>query len=88
MGGTEALLKRPLMSISIRSLGLDELPVEDKISLIDQLWEDVIARDKVVPISDELAEELKKRLADYRANPENSYTPEQVREAALKNIGK
>ena len=76
------------MSISIRSLGLDELPVEDKISLIDQLWEDVIARDKVVPISDELAEELKKRLADYRANPENSYTPEQVREAALKNIGK
>ena len=69
MGGTEALLKRPLMSISIRSLGLDELPVEDKISLIDQLWEDVIARDKVVPISDELAEELKKTLGGLSCKP-------------------
>ena len=76
------------MGVSIKSLGLDDLPVEDKISLIDQLWEDVVVREGTMPISDELAEELERRLAAYRANPEDSYTPEEVREAALKSIGK
>jgi len=76
------------MGVSIKSLGLEELPVEDKISLIDQLWEDVAARKGTVPISDELAEELERRLAAYRANPEDSYTPEEVREIARKSIVK
>ena len=76
------------MGVSIKSLGLDDLPVEDKISLIDQLWEDVVVREGTMPISDELAEELERRLTAYRANPEDSYTPEEVREAALKSIGK
>ena len=76
------------MSVSIKSLGLEKLPVEDKISLIDQLWEDVVTRNGVVPISDELAEELERRMAAYRANPNDSYTPEEVRKTALKSIGK
>ena len=75
------------MSVSMKSLGLEELPIEDKISLIDQLWDDVVARGGTVPISDELAEELVRRRASYRADPRESYTPEEVRDAALKSIG-
>lgn len=76
------------MSVSIKNLGLDELPIEDRISIIDQLWEGIIASNDTVPISDELAAELDRRLNAYRANPEDSYTPEEVREAAKKHIGR
>ena len=75
------------MSVSIKSLGLDELPIEDRISIIDQLWEGIIASNDAVPISDELAAELERRLSVYRSNPEDSHSPEQVRAAAHRHIG-
>lgn len=75
------------MAVSAKSLGLDELPVEDKLDLINDLWEGIVASEEVVPISDELAVELDRRLAAYRADPSRVVSPEQLRARIRAEIG-
>ncbi len=70
------------MAVSAKALGLNELPVEDKLALIHELWDDIAASTAAVPISDELAEELQDRLAEHRAAPDRSFSAEEVRQAA------
>lgn len=75
------------MGVSAKSLGLDELPVEDKLELINDLWEGIVASEEVVPISDELAAELGRRLAAHRADPSRTVSPEQLRARIRAEIG-
>ena len=70
------------MAVSAKALGLYELPVEDKLALIHELWDDIATSDAAIPVSDELAAELQDRLDEYRADPSRSFSPEEVRQAA------
>ncbi len=59
------------MGANVRDLGLDKLPVADKVSLINELWADeVVAEERSNPISPELAKKLDERIAEYEANPD------------------
>lgn len=66
------------MSASIKSLGLDQLQTDEKVALINELWAEVVADEHALPISDELARELDRRIASYEANPDDVYTLEEV----------
>ena len=67
--------------VSAKELGLEGLAVEDKLALIDELWEGIVAAEVTVPISDELANGIERRLARYRADPTTSRSAEKVRRA-------
>ena len=69
------------MGVSVKELGLEGLPVEDKLALINELWDGIAASEVPVPISDELADEIERRLARYRADPSTSRSAEEVRKA-------
>jgi len=66
------------MGSSARELGLDKLPVEDKVALINELWADVVAEERSNPMSAELAEKLDQRIAEYEANPNQLHSVEEV----------
>jgi putative addiction module component (TIGR02574 family) len=66
------------MSANARELGLDKLPTEDKVALINELWADVVAEERSHPIPAELAKLLDERVAEYEANPDQLHTIEQV----------
>lgn len=66
------------MVANARDLGLDKLPTEDKVALINELWADVVAEERSHPISPELAQLLDERVATYEANPEQLHTIEHV----------
>jgi putative addiction module component (TIGR02574 family) len=66
------------MGANARDLGLDKLPVADKVSLINELWADVVAEERSTPMSPELAEKLDKRIAEYEANPDQLHSIEEV----------
>lgn len=57
-----------------------ELPVAERIRLVELIWESVAAVPDAVPVSDELKAELDRRLADFEANPEAGSPWEEVRE--------
>lgn len=66
------------MGTNLRDLGLNKLPVADKVALINELWADVVAEERSNPISAELAEKLDKRVAEYEANPEQLHSIDEV----------
>ncbi len=57
-----------------------ELPVSERIRLVEIIWESIAAVPEAVPVSDELRADLDRRLAEFEANPEAGLPWEEVRE--------
>ena len=55
------------------------LSVEEKLDLMDLLWEELAARPELLPVDDETRAELERRLAEYQANPQEGMTLEEIR---------
>ena len=71
------------VSSSMKKLGIDHLDVEQRLALIEEIWESIDAEDSAaVQISDAQRAELQARLADHEANPDDVLTLEEV-EASL-----
>lgn len=56
-----------------------ELPVQERIHLVEVIWESIAAFPQSIEVSPELKAELKERLADFERNPEAGYSWDQVR---------
>lgn len=46
-----------------------ELPVQERIQLVEVIWESIAAFPHAIEVSPELKTELKERLADFECNP-------------------
>jgi putative addiction module component (TIGR02574 family) len=57
-----------------------ELPIAERIRLVELIWESVAAVPEAVTVSDELKVEMDRRLSDFEANPEAGSPWEEVRE--------
>jgi hypothetical protein len=69
---------RAMSSLSIRFPGLAEATVEQKLELIDELWESVRQSVTIDARPDHLAE-LEKRVAEVSRDPSIALTPAQAR---------
>lgn len=56
-----------------------ELPVQERIRLVELIWDSVAAVPEAVEISSALKAELEARLAEFEANPEVGYSWDQVK---------
>ena len=56
-----------------------ELPIQERIRLVELIWESVAAVPEAVKITPALKAELEARLKEFEANPENGYSWEQVK---------
>jgi putative addiction module component (TIGR02574 family) len=73
------------MPVTLESLGIDKLSVEDRISLVQLIWDSIPARP---PISEELRDELDRRIAEDEADPDGGIPWEVVKTEALARLGK
>jgi putative addiction module component (TIGR02574 family) len=55
------------------------LPLEDRLELLFQLWDQLLDDGWRPTLDDELKAELDRRWANFRANPESGLTWDQVR---------
>ena len=55
------------------------LPLPDRLQLVDELWESILAQAEEVPLTDAQRAELDRRLARYEANPESARPWDEVR---------
>lgn len=56
-----------------------KLPVQERIRLVELIWDSVAAVPEAVEISPELKAELEARLAEFEENPEGGFSWEQVK---------
>lgn len=57
-----------------------ELPVQERIQLVEIIWQSIAAVPHAIEISPELKTEPQARLADFEQNPEAGYSWEQVKD--------
>ena len=55
------------------------LPVQERIRLVELIWDSVAAVPEAVEISPALKAEIDARLAEFEANPETGYSWDQVK---------
>lgn len=68
---------------------LDEarkLSVEEQIELIETLWDSIVERNAVPPLTEAQKVELDRRIADHEANPDDMVPWSEIKASALARI--
>ena len=74
------------MAVSIADYGIDQLSVEDRMSLAQQLWDSIADEVSRLPLTRAQQEEVDRRLAAHRANPQAAIPWEKVEAEALARL--
>ena len=67
------------MSVSIKSLGIDRLSVEERLALVEELWDSIAESSADIPLTDAQRAELDRRLAEHEADPDDVVPWEDVK---------
>lgn len=66
------------MAVNMADYGLDQLSVEDRLALTQQLWDSIAEEVNRLPLTESQQQEIDRRLAAHRANPQAAIPWEQV----------
>jgi putative addiction module component (TIGR02574 family) len=69
------------MSGAMKKLGIDRLNVEQRLSLIEEIWDSL--EEPSVPLTPAQRAELERRIADHEANPEDVVSLDEVKRSVL-----
>ncbi|HEX4588408.1 MAG TPA: addiction module protein, partial [Gemmataceae bacterium] len=75
------------MSATIEALGIDKLPVEEQLALVRAIWDNIAASGPTPRLTDAQRVELRRRVAEDDARPDDLIPWEQVKADARKRIG-
>lgn len=67
------------MNISLKSLGIDRLTVEERLALVEELWDSIADSSADLPLTDAQRTELDHRLAEHEARPDDVVPWEDVK---------
>jgi putative addiction module component (TIGR02574 family) len=73
------------MSVSLKSLGIEQLSVAERLVLVEELWDSISA---ATPVTDAQRAELDRRLADHEANPDDVISWEEVKSSISARLNK
>jgi putative addiction module component (TIGR02574 family) len=74
------------MSPTVKSLGIDQLPRDVRVALVQEIWDTIAAETSHAPLSEAQRAELERRLADDDANPDDVVPWEEVKAKALARL--
>lgn len=69
------------MNASLKSLGIDRLSIDERLALVEELWDSIAKDAAAVPVTDAQRAELDRRLAEHEAHPEEVVSWEDVKAA-------
>jgi len=76
------------MSVSIKSLGIDRLGIEERLNLVEEIWDSIAADSAAVPLTDAQRVEIDRRIADHEANPDDVVPWEEVKASISERLKK
>ena len=74
------------MSVSVTSLGIDRLSREDRLALVQEIWDGLALENHSPFLSDVQRLELARRVAEDDANPDDVIPWEQVKARTLARL--
>ena len=67
------------MAISLKSLGIERLGIEERLALVEELWDSIAVDSAEVPLTETQRAELDRRIAEHEANPDDVTPWEEVK---------
>jgi putative addiction module component (TIGR02574 family) len=74
------------MSPTLQALGIDRLSIAERIALVQEIWDSIAADVEQAPLTEAQRQEVDRRLAAHRANPQAAIPWEQVEADALAQL--
>jgi putative addiction module component (TIGR02574 family) len=74
------------MAPSLEALGIDRMSFEERLALVEAIWDSLAAQTAVAPLTDAQKAEVDRRWAAHQANPQAAIPWEQVEAAALARL--
>lgn len=71
------------MAPTMKDLGIDKMSIEDRLALVQEIWDSIAAEADQVPLTEVQRKELERRLAAHAADPTNVIPWEEVKARAL-----
>ena len=70
------------MSTTMKSLGIDRLPVNDRLDLIEEIWDSITAEVDAFPLTPAQEAEIGRRLDEHDADPDDVIPWETIKSEA------
>ncbi len=74
------------MAITMKELGIDRFGPQDRLALVQEIWDSLAADLEQMPLSEAQRQEVDRRLAAHRAKPQAAIPWEQVEAEALARL--
>ncbi len=71
------------MSEAVQAIDFSKLTVSERIELVGAIWDSIPEDDESLDLTEDELKQLRKRLAEYRADPKSGLAWEDVRERLL-----
>jgi len=76
------------MNATVKSLGIDRLGLDERLKLVEEIWDLIGAKDEAIPLSDPQRAELERRIAEDDARPADTVAWDDVKVSALSRLGR
>jgi putative addiction module component (TIGR02574 family) len=76
------------MGVSVKTLGIDRLNVDERLALVEEIWATICADAKAFPLSDAQRAELDRRVADDDAFPDDVVPWDEVKASVRSRLGR
>jgi len=81
-------LAEVIMGVSVKTLGIDRLNVEERLVLVEEIWASICVDAKAFPLTDPQRAELDRRVAEDDAFPDDVIPWEEIKAAARSRLGR
>ena len=76
------------MAISLKSLGIERLGIEERLILVEELWDSIAADSAAVPLTEAQRAELDRKIAEHKTNPDDVVPWEEVKASITERLKK
>jgi len=76
------------MGVSVKTLGIDRLNVDERLALVEEIWATICIDAKVFPLTDAQRAELDRRVADDDAFPDDVVPWDEVKASVRSRLGR
>lgn len=74
------------MAISLKSLGIERLGVEERLALVEELWDSIATDSAALSLTEAQQAELDRRIAEHEANPDDVVPWENVTASIIERL--
>jgi putative addiction module component (TIGR02574 family) len=76
------------MAVSLKSLGIERLGIEERLTLVEELWDSIAADSSAVPLTEAQRTELDRRIAEHEASPDDVVPWEEIKTSITERLKK